>query len=173
MLNDSQRDYLAKAIRPMQIIVAALAMGVVVFLAVVLMMGPRNAGGPLFLYLGIAFAAMAFAAWIIVPSIMAVKSRRAIAAGRVAAAAVPMNVPPDASDVAQLAGVFQMRLILGCALLEGAAFMNLAMYLMHGDVISLMIAGMLLATLVTQFPTLRRLEFWVEQQLEIIEQLRV
>ncbi len=163
MLTDIQRDYLAKAVRTMQIIVAALAMGVIMFMAVVLTMLDKIAArDPFITYIALGFAVLMFAGWIIVPGIVATQARRAMA-----------GLPRDADIVGQLAGVFQTRLIIASAMLEGAAFFNLIASMLEGQYVGLVTAVVLLLIIISQFPTRHRLEVWITHELENIDHMRV
>jgi hypothetical protein len=171
MLTDTQREYLANAIRPMQIIVTAMGSGAIMFLVVAIVVAKPAAAQPLIAYMAVAFAVAAFAAWLVVPGVIANKACQAIAAGHTPSAAVQANVSHDADVVTQLAGVFQTRLIIASALLEGAAFFNLVAYLLEGQYLSLGIASVLILLILSQFPTRGRLSVWVSHQMENIEQL--
>lgn len=72
-------------------------------------------------------------------------------------------------DEVRLAQVFQLKLILGLALLEGGAFANLVAYMIERNHWSLYIVGGLLMTMVAQFPTPSRIEDWVRHRMELLE----
>jgi hypothetical protein len=161
MLTELQRDQLRQALRPMQIIVATLAFGVVSFFVVTLFIGSHGGGnGPdsnhIVTYVGMGFAIVGAIVWIILRDLIARQSRKSVLAG----------------DTRRLATVYQTRLIISCALLEGIAFLNLVAYLIEHQRMSLVIAGAYLVILLNQFPTLNRLENWVERELAEVDQLR-
>lgn len=64
--------------------------------------------------------------------------------------------------------LYQTRLIVGLAVLEGAALFNLIAYLIEGRWWSLAVAAVLVAFMLAAFPTRARLRRWVEDR----EQLR-
>ena len=67
----------------MQIIVGALAAGAATFLVIVVVIADNDAPSEPFLtYLALGFAAVAFAGWLIVPSLVASQARQSIAEGR-------------------------------------------------------------------------------------------
>lgn len=174
MLTDQQRTALAKPALQMQIIVAAMAAGVAIFLTVALtIVQNQPAANPLIAYIAVGFAVLAFALWLVVPNILVIQARKAIADDRVPIAAVSSLAAGDADVVDQLVAVFQTRLIIGCALLEGAAFFNLVAYMLEAHQLSLCVAVALLLGILIQIPTRNRLEVWITHQLEIIEQLRM
>lgn len=174
MLTESQRSYLARAVRPMQVIVGALATGVTAFLAVVLVVANNGPPGePFVTYVALAFAVVAFVGWLVVPNVVTSQARRAIAEGRMPWFAVRTAVPPNVGVVGQLAALFQTRLIIGSAILEGAAFLNLVAAMIEGHTLGLVVAVGLVLLLVSQFPTRERLEVWVSHELESIEQMRM
>ena len=161
MLTDPQRDQLKQALRPMQIIVAALAGGVASFLVAVLFIRPPRGGGPpanslVLTYIGVGAAVVSLAVWAILPNLISRQSRNSVLAG----------------DARRLAANYQVRLIVGCALVEGIAFLNLVAYLIEHQLTSLVVAGILLVILLSQIPTLDRLERWIESELVAVDELR-
>ena len=160
MLSDLQRDQLKQSLRVMQIIVAALVFGVIAFFAASLFIGPQRGvqpgSTPLLTYIGVGFAVYSLPMWAFLPGMISRRARKSVLAG----------------DARRLALNFQTRLIIGCALLEGMVFLNLVAYMIEGQQISLIVAGVLVLIMLTQFPTLDRLERWVESELVAVEQLR-
>lgn len=57
--------------------------------------------------------------------------------------------------------LYQTRMVLGLALLEGAAFFNLVAYLLEGHWWSLAVTAGLVALMLSAFPTRGRLTQWV------------
>ena len=53
------------------------------------------------------------------------------------------------------------RMIVGLAILEGAAFFNLVCYLIEGHWWSLAVVGVLLVLMLAAFPTRTRLRYWL------------
>ncbi|MDH3719329.1 MAG: hypothetical protein OES79_14515 [Planctomycetota bacterium] len=170
MLTDQQRDYLGQCTRRMQIIAGTLASSVVVFGVVVLVM---RQGEP---------AESAVVSYVAIPYTIACLVGSPIVAARVARMAQqslvqgtlkpPPNAPTGSSDVGLLAGVYQTRLIIAAAIIEGAAFLNLVAYLLEGHVWTLAATVVLLFILLMQFPTTGRVENWVSDELESVQQLR-
>ena len=62
-----------------------------------------------------------------------------------------------------------MKMIIGAAFLEGPAFLALIAYMIEGHVVSLAIAAVMLLGLMAHFPTVGRVETWVEHQLGRVE----
>lgn len=173
MITEVQRNHLAKAVRPMQIIVGALAASVAMFLVIVLVIADKKAlPQPFLTYVALGFAVVAFAGWLIVPGRVVDQARKAIAEGRAPSSSAQTAVALEVGVVGQLASVFQTRLIIACALLEGAAFFNLVVYMIEAQYLSLVIAIVLLLIIVSQIPTRNRLEDWITHELETIEQMR-
>ncbi len=173
MLTEVQRDYIAQAVRTMQIIVSALAAGVLMFLVMTLIIPAKDAPAEPFLaYMAVGFAVMAFAGWLIVPGIIANQARRSLAEGRVPQPTAQSEIPPEVGVVGHLVSVFQTRLIVGSALLEGAAFFGLIAFMIERQFLALSIAASLLLIIVSQIPTRNRVENWVTREIENIEQMR-
>lgn len=79
-LTDVQKEFLAKAVPTMQIILVALASGVTMFMGIVLFMrnanpapvpAPGPVPDPVLSYLALGLAAVAFLGWMIVPRVVA------------------------------------------------------------------------------------------------------
>ena len=182
MLTNPQREYLKLAARTMQIIVAALAAGVGTFFAIVLISSPKGqpaAGAPvepLIAYLAAAFALAAIIVWAVMPRVIAGRIRQAIVDGKpVPAAGLSGNLPmtDERLQISPLVTMYQTPLIIGSAILEGAALFNLIAYMIERQQMSLIVAGALLLLMLSQIPTVSRLEAWVEGELATIDQLRL
>jgi hypothetical protein len=165
MLSESQRAELKSQLRVMQIIVGALALGVINFLVVVLVIATKNEAGPvdvpLLTYLSAGVAAAAAFASIVVPMILAGSVRRSF------------SNDTDGTNIRALAQIYQTQLIIRCAILEGAAFFCIVAYMHERHVIGLIAAGLLLLMLLAQFPTASRLEAWVENERVVADQMRL
>lgn len=168
MLNEDERQSIARLLLPMQIIAAALAAGVLTFLVVAIVLGGQDrAEEPFLSYIALAFAVLSIGAWMVVPNLMARQIRQSLA-----------DREWDDSDAARLQDVehlvaaYQTRLIVGCAILEGAAFFNLVVYLLEAHPASLVAAVVLLLLITSQIPTLRRVEEWVSATWDSIRQMQ-
>jgi hypothetical protein len=134
----------------MQIIAAALPGGVLMFGLIVVVLGAATqppAGTTLSLIAAV-FAMAMLAAHVVVPTLV----------GR------PTEPRRTEDDGAALCGVYQIRMIIGLALLEGAAFFNLVACLVEHNWWSLAIAGCLVVWMLALFPTRTRVEQWIENQ---------
>ena len=170
MLNEMQREYLGRLLMTMRVIIAALVSGVVMFFVVVLVLrGNQPAGQPMIAYVAAGVALMSFAASLFVPQVMVVPVRQSIAAGNAPSEA---SVPEGVGDVGRLGALYQTRVIIAGALLEGAAFFNTIAYLLEGQMLTLLVTIALILAILSQFPTAARVENWVVNQREIIEQMR-
>ena len=162
MLTDAQRDELRPPVRTAQIIVAALVLGVLNFAAVAVFIVTTQKQGAqnqaFITYVALA-RRCAVVAVVIVPAVMIGPLRRSFAGGREGRP----SVPPQA---------FQTLLIIRAAILEGAIFFCLVGYLLEGQTIVLVAAGILLVLLMAQFPTMSRMTAWIENELLVAEQIR-
>ncbi len=140
-MSQDEHPALAAQVRVMQIIVAALAMGVVTFaLLLLLVVRPvPDEGEPLFVYVGLGLGLLATLAGVTVP--------------RLCANQMPATV-----------ATYQTTLIIGAALFEGAAFFNLIAYMIEGQVLSLVVAAILLLFMILLFPTVSRVHDWLESR---------
>ena len=148
----------------MQIIVFALVMGVVTFLGIALVVnGAGIEGEPDILsWLGLGIAALMIAAHLIVPRISASAALSQVSTEEVRNA-------DDDRKFELIAPAYQGQLIVACALLEGAAFLNLVGYMLNEYVGNLFAAMALVAMIAAKIPTLSRVEFWVQDRAREIE----
>jgi hypothetical protein len=182
MLTDAQRSHIAKITRTLQIILAGLASGVIMFGVIAVLLATREAAPQngaaktlLLTYIAAAFAFVSLAVAWVLPSAIAGSQLRSLVigtAGRAGANGSPSSPVADLSKVGALANMFQTRAIIGASILEGAALLNLIAYLIEQQPLSLMMAGMLVACMLSQFPTIRKMGRWIESELKTIEQLR-
>jgi hypothetical protein len=179
MLSDSQRDYIRKVTRTIQIIVGAMAAGVLAFLGIVFYLVSRNPNAavpaePIVTYLAIGMALVTVIASLIVPGIVASRMRQSLVDGRSSQWGLVQNVPRAAElgDVTALAVIYQTRTIIGTALLEGSAFLASVAYLLEHQRYAAYVASVLLLLLLGQIPTTARIEAWMEGESAMIQQMR-
>jgi hypothetical protein len=142
---------LGQRVRTMQILWAGIVIGAVVFAIVVVAVGSLNQPpqGNILSLVGVVFTAMDFVAFLVMPGIMAKN-----------AAAQLQGMPEEE----RWCGIYQTKLIIGLALLEGVVFLNLIACMQEHNWWSLAIAGGLVLLMLLQFPTRTRLEQWIETQ---------
>jgi hypothetical protein len=78
---------------------------------------------------------------------------------------------PD-SDAGKLVMVYQTKMIVAAALLEGGCFLALYAYMTERQWPSLTMAAFLLLCMLAHFPTLDRVEAWIDEQLRRVEEQR-
>jgi hypothetical protein len=173
-LNAEQERFLRAMLTNMRIISAALISGVIVFLVVVLFVikGDRQPGSPLLTYIGLAFGALALVFAFIVPGLIGSSIRQALIDGKRVDLPAQFKANPEVGIVGNLLFLFQTRLIIGYAILEGAAFFNLVAYMIERQDVSLAIVGLLLAAMLVKFPTRGKIEGWLANEIRSIDELR-
>jgi hypothetical protein len=119
---------------------------------------------------GIVFAAVLGLAHRAVPGLVVAGWRTQLARGESPAALKPLQ--QAGGDAALWYGLYQIQLIVGDAMLEGATFLQLIAYLLEGQPWSLAVAGLLVALLLLRTPVRTRVERWVERQQALVEQAR-
>jgi hypothetical protein len=179
MLSDPQRDYLRNVARTLQIIVSALAGGVLMFLAVVIYLVSQNppvaaAKAPLITYTAYGMAVFAGIASLVVPSAINSRARQSIIDGDVSKWGLVKNLPnvAELGDVAPLAATYQTRTIIGAALCEGGAFLACAAYLLEHQRPALFVAAALLLMIAGRIPTVSGLQSTIENELATTQQMR-
>ena len=177
---------LAPQVRTLQIIIAALAAGVIVFLAGTLVIAPSDeaaGGGDAELPLGLGLmtlvalfmTASMVVARMIVPAQMTAVARRRIAAGTwhpPQSTQATEKLLEQTGDAGKLSMIFMMRTIVAAALLEGAAFTSIVAYMQEGSTVALGLAVALAAGILLHFPTAPRVAGWIETQLRRVEEER-
>ncbi len=179
MLTDLQREYIRKATRTIQIIVASLAAGVLAFLGVVLYLVQQNALAPavevpIVTYISIGMAIVVIAMWLVVPAVIAGRMRHSIIHGDSSQWGLVKNMHNggELGDVVPLMATYQTSAIVGAALIEGGAFLATIAFLLEHQRTAMLIGIALAVLLVIQIPTVSRAESWVERELSTIQQLR-
>jgi hypothetical protein len=180
MITGEQREYLSKCVLVMQIIVGSLAAGAVTFAVVVLVLRSQQQlnvphdDSLLLSYIGILGAASAIAAWMIVPRLIVARARQEISEGKTTTLADDRgpSLTEGAKQIQPLVAMHQTRLIVGCALLEGAAFLNVVAYMLEGQLMNLVAVALLVLMIVVQIPTAGGLTSWIEDDLSTIDRMR-
>jgi len=172
MIDEKTKQQIAGVVRTSQIIVAAFVMGVVTFAVVVvfLISGGPAAKGSLLTLLAIVFAGAALVLGFVIPQLITAANRRKIAAGTWASS--PNQGPVPDSDTGKLTLTYPAKMMVGAALFEGGCFFALMAYMIERQPLSLVAAAVLLLCLLAQFPTLTRVEAWIEEQLRRVEDER-
>lgn len=173
-LNTEQVRFLRAMLTNMRIISAALISGVVVFLVVVVFVIKKDPpqGLPLLTYVALAFGVLALVFAFIIPGFVGGSIKQALIDGKRVELPAQFRPPEEVGIVGNLLFLFQTRLIISCALLEGAAFFNLIAHMIERQQVSLAMVGLLLGAMIVRFPTQARLESWVTDEIRSIDELR-
>lgn len=160
----------------MQIIVFALMMGLVFFLAIVCFVLPGNLsiaqnGLPLITLIGLGFAGMVLIAREIVVRTITTGGRRTILRG-VTDDSGQSSTDSSGPAANQLVALYQTRMIIGAACAEGPAFFLLIAYMTERSPWALAAAIALILAVTAHFPTRQRVVDFIERQLSLVEQER-
>ena len=160
------RPEFKSAIRGMQLITASLMLGALSLLFVVMFTlepdsdsGPLGLGNPSVITLaGVAFGVLIAVSHFVVPGI--------IASAKLKQACANQFMEKDESSKQQvLIGIYRTHLIVGLALLEGAAFFNLIALMLGKNVLSWCAFCILFCFLLSSIPTRDKFSFWVQDKL--------
>lgn len=140
-MDTSEREKLVPVVRTMQIITVAMAKGVLLFgLVVYFAMRPDGvAPNPLLQYIGYLLAVVTATLSFVVPRVITNSQ----------------SPTPE---------TYQTGLIIGLALLEGAAFFNVIAYMIEGQPLSLGVAAILAVMILVRLPTIGGVEDWIESR---------
>ncbi len=169
----------------LRIIVIALISGVVIFMGVVaaIKRGQPPAGGPFLAYILAATAIPILFVRLIIPSLMVKNGCRQLAgsvwappdlAGQ-ATAGLSAGTPEwetAEQDKIKLAELFQRKTIMGAAMCEGAALMNVAAFMLERQLFSLLVVGAFVLGIAFDFPTRDRLQNWMDHQILRVRDMR-
>ena len=150
-------------------------MGVVTFGAMIFVLGlaeEEPPETPVISYIGFAFAAISLVAATVVPKLMTSVMRNAVLKAKPSNDDQVSESEYELQVFSHLAGVFQTKEIIGRAILEGAAFLNLVAYLLEGQPMSIALVALLLVAMLIGFPTRGRLASFMRDETATIEQLR-
>jgi hypothetical protein len=163
----------------MQIVAGALLIGVGTFLAIVLYLVLVQNGGrgnlppnnlPIVTFIGAAMIATLGPMSFLIPGIMTQSALPRIATGRWPPAGA--NSAVYATDGAKLMALYQTTMIVGYAMVEGAAFMGCMAYLLDGNWLALVVVAVAVGLMLARFPTEGRVRSWVERQTEALARMR-
>jgi hypothetical protein len=160
-------------VRTMQIIVVALTMGLVFFLAGVSVVLPGNLnlahnGLPLITLIGLGFAGAVLVAREIVVRTITASGRRTILRGD----SGQRSTDSSGSAAQQLVALYQTRMMVGAACTEGPAFFLLIAYMLERSPWALGAALLLIIGVAAHFPTQQRVTAFVQRQLSLMEEER-
>lgn len=180
MFTEEERALLAQATRTMQVIVGALAAGIVSLLIVVLAISFGRAAPPpempMLTYMALALFPVAILVATLFPGVVLRSQRQGILNGspklEASATGFSTRIPAGGDIVAPYIGGYQTAVILRSAILEGAAFFALVVYLLDGLWWSLAAAAVLLLYILAGMPTRSRAEEAVKREQRAVEELR-
>jgi hypothetical protein len=180
MSTDSWQERVGRSLVVLQVIVTAMVVGCMLFLAITLFLQPepKPLGGnqtPILTYVGLGLAGVVLVVRTIVPGRVVAAGRQAIARdlGPVLARSSPnlLADPDRGGELAdRLAALFTTRTIVACAPIEGAAFFQLVAYLAEGQLLALGVAITLILVLGGHFPTRSAIVSWIEAQARRIDE---
>lgn len=165
--NSPQQD-IRGTVQTTRIIVLAMGLGVLAFGGVTLIQGLPDLQAPLEMLtlLSVFAGILAAVTSLIAPRVFAAEGCRKIAAGLGQPGGEASAQPAGAqTDAAKLAAVYQSKTIVAAAVLEGAAFFALVVYMVERHVASLAVAAVLLLGLLAHIPTTASVEGWISDRL--------
>lgn len=149
----------ADAVKQLRIISFALLSGVMTFAVISLVVNGFgfDADPDILSWIGLGFAGLMIVNSFVIPPVIAKNQVKAIAARPTTDGSAPDHTE-------ELLGVFRTQTIVGCALLEGAAFLNLVTTLVTPFVGNLVAVAVLMALMLSRVPSPSKLQFWVQDR---------
>jgi hypothetical protein len=174
MASTDEDAFLAGQLRKMQIVLIALLAGCVIFGLVALIMRggfAPAAAQPMMSYVLLAVAVMQLVPLIVIRQLMVRYGRAKVARNEWP----PLSQLPqqNLSERAKLSMLYQTRLIITGAFFEGGTFALIIGFLINGPWWTLIAALVFLLLLALQFPTRTRVERWLDEQQELLQQERM
>jgi hypothetical protein len=172
----TEEPLLDRHLLTMRIILGAMLMGPLVAMAIFVGMRAQAnqpvADVPMMSYVFAAVTVVALAVSLVVPNRVVASARRMLAQPDRSASSRRFGNEPVADTIGFWCVLYQTRLIVGSALLEGPASAWLVAYFIEGTPWSLLAAAALLGLLASKFPTRLGLENWIEDQRELLQRER-
>ena len=178
---DEERFAIEGMLRTGRIMVAALAMGVLMFLvmaAFVLRSGRPPVAEPwglgrFFTPFAIGFAALAVGLRLVLPRFVVGMSRKTLGSGK---SPLPKSsrtggrgLTLPEGDLGLVLGLWMLKTFTGAGILEGAAFFAVIAYVFEGTMISLVVGLILVVLLLASFPTRSGIEGFLQEQMERLQ----
>lgn len=158
--NDVQLEAsVQQAVKQLRIVSFALICSVMAFAGVTLVAnGFKFDGDPdVMSWIGIGFAAIVIVNSFVVPRIISTSMLRSLPTDQT-------GVSSPSDRIEKLLGVFRSQHIVGCALLEGGAFLNLVMAMISPFVGSLVTVAVLMVLMLIRLPSTSSVQFWVQDR---------
>lgn len=161
-------------VRIMQIILLALVGGCLIFMMIAVIIrlhGGMNAAwqDPIMTYIALLFAVIVLVNSFVLCKLMTSNGRLRIIKSTKSIPGTD-TVHDETSD---LYALYQTRMIVTAAPREGGTFFLLIAYMLEGNSWSLIGAVVMVAVLASMFPTFTRVDRWVQEQKELLQQERM
>jgi len=159
------KEKLVAQLRTLQIIIFAMAAGVIIFLVVAIGIRPTIAadqpadqGQMVMTYTSLLFAVMAVILHWVIPNVVVGAALTRLAD----------ETPEDVDE--ELIRLFTTKTIISGAMLEGAALFTIVAHMVEGEWLPIVLAIVLLVLLVARIPTHARMADWMDLQTRRIGQ---
>ncbi len=170
------REEIAGQLRTMQIICGSLIAGVTIFLFMTfvvrsgedaIIVQDRLDLSSVLVLIALLAAGLSLLMYYTLPTLVIAGQRQALASGQTDL--VSKKLDRSTNETVALAAIYQTQMIIGLALLEGAAFLNTIVFMLEGRALNLGIAVALVVFMATRFPTRTRLDDWIAEQGRLLQ----
>ena len=178
MFDNDWREQLPAKIRVMQIIVGAMSFGCFCFLLIAILVSQNINKAPdqlILTYIALPIAAIILGVCAVSPVIIVSQGRKNIQqklfsnANRVSENFTDDKMRKENSKAQMLIALFQTKIFVASAILEGAVFFLLIAYMAEHSLLCISAAVVLLFLLIAQMPTTGRATYWIEDQLKLLD----
>jgi hypothetical protein len=166
-------------VRVMQIIAAALLLGLLSFTGIVVHLvlsganpPPPQDQPPVLTYMALGMFLLQALLALLIPRKITAYNIHQVAAGTWKPPGQPVAAAHFPTDDDKLLAIFQTSLIIQLALLEGAGFFACIAYLLEQQAITLVVNGLVVLFMLIAFPSLGRVRGWLAQQSQRMVDIR-
>jgi hypothetical protein len=181
VLDSDQQSFLTGRVRAVQIIIAAMAIGVLVFLAVAFFVHTKVGAIDkthkldIITQIALVYGVVALIGGPILAGALVKFGRRRLACGGGPVRPAPRTASgfegkSDQDGTSRLIGLMVTRTIISGAIYEGASLFLGVAYLLNRGLLTAVCAVLLVVALLMQMPTRDRARRWIDEQLRQIEQ---
>jgi hypothetical protein len=174
MSQSDEDEFLSQRVRVNRILLGSLIAGPLIFMVIAVIVRQGMQGVPpdlpILTYLSFPFAIVNTTLSFFMPDYSIARERRKLAQG---SGINNSSERQSSADFGRLVELYQTRMIIGAAMIEGCIFFFIIAYIVEGSLYCLVGALVLLGIMISKFPNREGVEQWVEKQRDLLQQERM